>query len=42
MATRDDVEAAVAPPVPDRGQENAAVGTVGGEHGDERLLEEIA
>ena len=38
-AVRDDVEPAVAPAVPDRRQEHAAVTPVGGEDGDERLVE---
>jgi hypothetical protein len=37
-----DVEAAVVPAVPDRRQENGAVGAVRREDRDERLVEQIA
>lgn len=37
----DDVEAAVAPLMPDRGEQHAAVLAIGGEDGNERLLEQV-
>ena len=42
VGSRDDVEAAVTPLVPDRREEHAAVSASRGEHRDERLLEQVA